>query len=121
MCGKRKLIAKPDKVASSATGGIDLTYSNPSIGSLKLRVARLYSRNNNVASATCGVTPPMDIQVSGRNPKSLIPIPFRASMSIGSWSAINLGYASLVAEILVFDEFDQLLYSETPSDDVQVI
>lgn len=120
MCGKRKLIAKPDKVASAATGGqLDLSYSNPSLGSLRLRVDRLYSRNDKVASAT-GVPPPMDIQVSGRNPKWPIPIPFRASKSIGSWAAVNLGYASLVADILVYDEFDQFLCADTPSDDVQV-
>jgi hypothetical protein len=122
MCGKRKLIAKPDKVASSATGGkVDLTYSNPSISSLRLKVDRLYSRNSQVASATFGVTPPIYIQVSGRNPKWPIPIPFKDSRSIGSWAAINLGYASLVADVVIYDEFDQFLYAETISDDVQVI
>lgn len=121
MCGKRKLKAKPDKGKSATAGKVDLAYSNPSISSLTLRVDRLYSRNSQVASATPGAAPPISIQVSGRNPKWPIPIPFRDSRIIGSWAAINLGHASLVADVLIYDEFDQFLYAETISDDVQVI
>jgi len=116
------LVADPKKLTkgSAQPGALTLDYKNRSMVPLTAAVLKLYSSDPAVADAKASATPAPSIHISRRPNKLSAWPPSTGSTTIGSWSPVAGGSATLNADVNVEDNAGRRTNTATSSHDVEV-
>lgn len=117
-----RLVADPNKLtAVGQQGALKLDYRNYSFVPVTFAVSNLSTSDASVAAprpAPAALPPP--ISVPRRPNKRWMNPPATGTASIGVWSSVSRGYATLNVDVDAKDITGLRLSGGTPTDDVQV-